>query len=599
MNPAVRWFVSYGLLSLLAGCASAPTAAPLVTAPVSTTLSALYDEYFEASLALHPTSATYIGDHRYDDRFENPADPAFAAQVRDLEARYLARARSVDVSGLSTADRISHDIFVEERSRALEGLKFPDRLLPLDQMNNLASEFALLASGTGAQPFLTAQDYERFLGRSRDFVRWADAAIVAFREGAARGVVHPRVVVEKLLPQLEALAEPDLENTLFWRSVKGMPDSIPPAERARLTALCRAAIADEILPAYRRLAQFLRTEYLPRTRSTVGWSALPDGQAWYRFKIRRQVTADMTADEIHAIGLTEVARIRAEMTAVMREVGFKGDLPGFFAYVQRDDRFYFATPEKLLDGYRDLQKRIDALLPALFKDFPRANYQVRAVEPFRAASAAGASYWAPSADGKRPGIFYVNTFNLRAQPIYGMETLSLHEASPGHHFQISIQQELQELPRFRRFSGYTVYAEGWALYVESIGKELGLFTDPMQWYGRLSDEMLRAMRLVVDTGLHARGWTREQAIQYMHENSSMAQSDIVAEVERYIAWPAQALAYKVGQLRISAMRARAERELGAAFDVREFHSQVLRDGALPMDVLEAKINRWIASAKAR
>jgi uncharacterized protein (DUF885 family) len=283
------------------------------------------------------------------------------------------------------------------------------------------------------------------------------------------------------------------------------------------------------------------------------------------------------------------------MIAVKEQVGFKGDLDAFFKFLETDPRFYFRSQAELLAAYRGVRARIDALLPKMFKDFPKADYEVRAVEPFRAASSAGAFYQGPSQDGKRPGIFYVNSHNLKAQPNFGVETLSLHEAAPGHHFQVAIQQELSSLPRFRRFNNYVAYAEGWALYAESIGKELGVFTDPYQWYGRLADEMLRAMRLVVDTGLHSKGWSREQAIQYMLDNSSMAETDVVAEVERYIVWPGQALGYKVGQLRITAMRAKAERELGARFDVRKFHSQVLRDGALPMDVLEKKIDRWIAA----
>jgi uncharacterized protein (DUF885 family) len=283
------------------------------------------------------------------------------------------------------------------------------------------------------------------------------------------------------------------------------------------------------------------------------------------------------------------------MLAVKEQVGFKGDLEAFFRHLEDDPRFYFNDEAELLDAYRDVKRRVDALLPRLFADFPKADYEIRPVEAFRAASAAGASYQAASADGKRPGIFYINTHNLKAQPRFGIETLSLHEAAPGHHFQISIQQELTGLPRFRRFNGYVSYSEGWALYAESIGKELGVFTDPYQWYGRLSDEMLRAMRLVVDTGLHAKGWTREQAIKYMLDNSTLTESDVIAEVERYMVWPGQALGYKLGQLHMSALRARAQQQLGKDFDVREFHSQVLRDGAVPMDVLSAKIERWIAS----
>jgi uncharacterized protein (DUF885 family) len=306
----------------------------------------------------------------------------------------------------------------------------------------------------------------------------------------------------------------------------------------------------------------------------------------------------MTADEIHQIGLGEVARILGEMDKVKQTVGFEGDRAAFFNFLETDPQFHFTRGEDLLQGYRELKLRIDAALPRLFSIFPKADYEVRAVEPFRAQAAAGASYQGASADGTRPGIFYVNTYNLKAQPKFGMETLSLHEASPGHHFQGSIQQELEELPRFRRFGGsYTAYVEGWALYAEFLGRELGLFTDPYQWFGRLNDEQLRAMRLVVDTGLHAKGWTREQAIKYMLDNSTLAETDVVSEVERYIAWPGQALGYKVGDLRIQAMRKRAEAALGPKFDVRDFHREVLGDGAVPMDVLEAKIDRWIEARK--
>jgi uncharacterized protein (DUF885 family) len=378
--------------------------------------------------------------------------------------------------------------------------------------------------------------------------------------------------------------------------VREFPDGIPAAERERLRSAYAAAIRDEIVPAHRRLRDFVRDEYLPKTRSTVSWSALPDGQAWYAFHAQEHTTTSMTAEEIHRLGLGEVARILGEMDQVRRAVGFKGDLQAFFAFLETDPQFYFTRGDDLVQGYRDLKVRIDAALPRLFSVFPKADYQVREVEPFRAQSAAGAFYQAPSADGSRPGIFYVNTFNLKAQPKFGMETLSLHEASPGHHFQSTIQQELENLPRFRRFGGdYTAYVEGWALYAEYLGKELGLFTDPYQWFGRLNDEQLRAMRLVVDTGLHAKGWTREQAIRYMLDNSTLAETDVVSEVERYIAWPGQALGYKVGDLRIQGLRKRAEAALGPAFDLRDFHREVLSDGAVPMDVLEAKVDRWIAA----
>jgi uncharacterized protein (DUF885 family) len=418
------------------------------------------------------------------------------------------------------------------------------------------------------------------------------------REGAAKGVVQPRPVMEKVLVQLEAMVVPQAKDSQYFTPVKQFPASFSAADRARLTAEFTRTLDTTVLPAYRRLRDFVRDEYLPQTRSSVGWTALPDGQAWYGYYVQEHTTTNMTPDEIHALGLGEVKRILGEMDKVRQQVGFEGNLEAFFTFLETDPQFYFTQGSDLLAGYRALKTRIDAALPRLFSVFPKADYEVREVEAFRAESAAGAYYQQPSADGSRPGIFYVNTFNLKAQPKFGMETLSLHEAAPGHHFQVSIQQELDGVPRFRRFGGdYTAYVEGWALYAESLGKELGLFTDPYQWYGRLNDEQLRAMRLVVDTGLHAKGWSREQAIRFMLDNSTMAESDVVSEVERYIAWPGQALGYKVGDLRIQGLRRKAEQALGPKFDLRDFHREVLSDGAVPMDVLEAKVERWIAAQR--
>jgi uncharacterized protein (DUF885 family) len=402
-----------------------------------------------------------------------------------------------------------------------------------------------------------------------------------------------------VIPQFAAHIVEDPTQSVYWGPITSMPDTIPAADRERLTAAYRAAITDTLVPAYTKMRDFLRDEYLPAARTTVGLGDLPGGKDWYAFKVREQTTTDLTPEQIHQFGLEEVERILGEMNQVRTEVGFDGDLPAFFEYLRTDDRFYFKTEAEALQAYRDIQKKIGERLPQLFDIFPKADYEVRPVEAFRAQSDAGASYQQPAPDGSRPGIFYLNTYNLRAQPNFLVETLSIHEASPGHHFQISIAQEVEDLPAFRRFGGYTAYAEGWALYAESLGKEMGMFTDPYQWYGRLSDEQLRAMRLVVDTGLHYYGWSRQQAIDYMKANSSMAESDVVAEVERYIVMPGQALAYKVGQREIRALRTEAESELGDRFDVRAFHRQVLVDGSLPMDVLGRKIRAWIAAEKAK
>jgi uncharacterized protein (DUF885 family) len=599
--------------AVLSACATAPSPRAIVNSPPVTTspaataqdVDALTERWFEEYLALNPIYATFLGDHRYDDRFGETSIPKARAQDRALDEKYLAAAQAIDPAALSPQQRLTLEVFTRDRRLAVEGYRFPSHLLAFNQMDSMQSTLAVLGSGASAQPFDTPARHEAWLARASMLPVWVDSAIESMREGIRAGVTHPRPVAEKLVPQLDQLIAGRAEDSVFWGPVRmmGGPNEPPPEgftaeDRKRLAARYRALVEQQLNPAFRKLRAFLVDEYLPAARTSVAWSALPDGRAWYAYAVETQTTVRMDPLEIHALGLAEVARIRGEMESVRRQVGFDGDLAAFFRHLQTDPRFYYTDPDELLQGYREIKTRIDAKLPTLFRTFPKADYEVRAVEPFRAQSAAGAMYQSPSLDGTRPGIFYVNTFNLKAQPKFGMETLSLHEASPGHHFQIAIQQELTGLPRVRRLSNPTAYAEGWALYAESIGRELGLFTDPYQWYGRLSDEMLRAMRLVVDTGLHAKGWSREQAIRYMLDNSSMAESDVVAEVERYIVWPGQALGYKIGQLRISAMRAKAEGELGARFDVREFHDQVLKDGALPLEVLEAKLDRWIAAKKA-
>ena len=582
------------VVMLVAAILAACTTSPPPHSP-DAALFSLVEEYFERQLELSPMNATSIGDSRYDDRLDDSTSLGFREKAFGIERAFLDRARGIDAAKLSPASRITYDIFVSEREQALEGQKFHEEYMPFNQMQGLPMDLAVYGSGTGPQPFVTARDYDRFLKRVREFPRWADGAIALMRTGISNGITLPRVAMAKAAPQLREIGATALKDNIFWAPILAMPKEISAKDRQRLSEAYEAALTREVLPAYTRLADFFDHDYLPAARTTVGWSDLPDGRAWYRWRIRQSTTMDMPAEEIHQLGLSEVARIRGEMLAVKEQVGFKGDLDAFFQYVEEDPKFYFNSEGELLGAYRDVKRRVDALLPKLFADFPKADYEIRPVEQFRAASAAGASYQSPSADGKRPGIFYINTYNLKAQPRFGLETLSLHEASPGHHFQISIQQELTDLPRFRRFNGYVSYSEGWALYAESIGKELGMFTDPYQYYGRLADEMLRAMRLVVDTGLHTRNWTREQSIKYMRDNSSIAPSDAEAEVERYIAIPGQALGYKIGQLRIRELRNKAQAALGSRFDVREFHSVVLRDGSLPLSVLAAKIDRWIAT----
>jgi uncharacterized protein (DUF885 family) len=588
---------------LLTGCAGTPSTAPPSGENLSreaqsmdpaAQLNELVENYFEDLLKLNPLLATFIGDNRYNDDLPNSLGPEHRALVLATNQRYLAAARAMDASRLTGSDLITHEVFVRELDRSVQGERFPDHLLPINQAGGLLTTMASLGAGNNAQPFASVKDYTNWLSRLDGYVVWIDQAIVNMREGMQRGVVQPRVVIEKVVPQLDAMITTDPSQNVFFGPINLFPAGIDATARDWLTAQYRAAIQDELVPAFERLRAFTRDEYLPQCRETVAWTALPDGEAWYAFAAEGHTTVHMTPDEIHELGLKEVARILGEMDEVRRQVGFQGDRKAFFAFLESDPQFYFTRGADLVAGYVALKHRIDGLLPKLFSVFPKSDYEVREVEPYRAASSAGGFYQPPSADGSRPGIFYVNTYNLEAQPKYGMETLSLHEAAPGHHFQIALQQELEDLPRIRRFdSDYTAYVEGWALYAESLGKELGLFTDPYQWFGRLNDEQLRAMRLVVDTGLHAKGWTREQAIRYMLDNSTLAESDVVSEVERYIALPGQALGYKIGDLRIQGLRRRAQQELGAKFDVRDFHREVLSDGAVPMDVLERKIERWI------
>jgi uncharacterized protein (DUF885 family) len=459
------------------------------------------------------------------------------------------------------------------------------------------NSFAQLGSGNGLHPFKTVKDYEDFLQRVNGFVAWTDQAIVNMREGIAKGYTLPKVLVERTLPQLAAQLVEKPEDSLYWGPIANLPASFTAEEKARLTAAYRAAITNQVIPSYRRLHDFLRDEYLSRARTSVGLDALPDGQAWYEYNVRNISTTDYTPAQIHAIGVREVERIHGEMRKVMQQVGFEGSLDDFFRFLNNDERFVHPSREALVAGYVDIKNHVDPQLPKLFEILPNADYEVRAVEPFREKSAAGGQYQAASEDGSRPGIFYANAYDLKARPKWAMEALSLHEGNPGHHFQISIQREQKNLPRFRRFGGYTAYSEGWGLYAESLGPELGVYTDPYQYFGRLEGELFRAIRLVVDTGLHSKGWTREQVLEYIDANSATSDARRIAETERYIAIPGQAVAYKIGQLKISELRERAERELGDRFDVRKFHTAVLADGALPLDVLEAKIERWIAAQK--
>jgi len=486
-------------------------------------------------------------------------------------------------------------MFRLNREQSLEGERFPGHLQPINQFYSTLNSFVQLGSGTSIHPFKTVKHYDDWLSRIDGFVVYADQAIENMQEGVRQGVVQPRILMAKSLPQIESQIVDSAEQSGFWAPIENIPDEFSNEDRERLTVAFKDAIENKVIPTYQRVANFVGDQYLAAARDTVGLYALPDGPDWYLYNVKRITTTDLTPDEIHQIGLDEVARIHDEMRGVMAEVGFEGDLKDFFDYMNSDEQFYFDEAEELIQGYRDMSERISELSRNLFDVFPNSSLEVRRVEPFREASASGGSYRTGTPDGSRAGVFYANAYDIKSRPIWAMESLFLHEAIPGHHFQRSLQVENEDLPNFRRFGNYTAFTEGWGLYAESLGQEIGVYTDPYQYFGALNAELWRAIRLVVDTGLHAREWTRQDVLDYMYANSAVKEARAVSEAERFMAIPGQALAYKIGQLKIRELRDNAEARLGDKFDVKAFHSQVLMDGPMPLSMLEDKIDDWVES----
>ena len=607
MRKSVRHILAAGVL-LTAGAptptlaqsakqAAKPTVAaakPAASAP----LAALFTTYSEEHARLFPLEGMQLGDTRYTDQLPNDQTRAFRQQQRQSYGQYLAALHKIDRNRLLAEDRVSYDIFDYLLTDQLEGLKQNSWLMPFAQFSSLPTTLALLGSGTGAQPFKTVRDYDNWLGRVRGFPVWADSAMANFRQGLKTGVVLPKVLVEKTIPQLEAVAVAEPAKSLFYGPITKLPASFSEADKVRLTAAYQQAIRAELVPTYQKLAQFFKTEYLPQTRPTAGRQALPGGAQAYRYLVRSYTTTEKTPDEIYQTGLGEVKRIQMEIDAVKTQVGFQGDLPAFFAYMKNEPKFRpFKTPQDVLAAYEAIHQRMVPSLSKLFGRTPKTPFEVRQVEAFRAASSS-AQYSPGAPDGSRPGIFYVpildaTQYNTVAAP--AMEGVFLHEAIPGHHYQVSLQLENTTLPTFRRTSQYGAYIEGWGLYSESLGKELGLYTNPYQYAGALGLELHRAIRLVVDVGLHAKGQTREQAIKYMMDNELISEQLATAEIERYMAMPGQALSYKVGQLKISELRARYEKQLGQKFDLRAFHDEILAGGAMPLAVLEKRLDAWAAS----
>lgn len=610
---STRTLITALFLSLiLAACTQEPEPAPSPQVPETTEapeaetsaadervarLDELYQAFFEDSLELSPLRATFIGDHRWSDRWPNSLSAEYRDRILAHHRDYLARLREIGSAGLDGQDLISYRMFERERERAIESAEYPDHLLPINQFRNPVNTLIMLGSGDGAQPFRNAGDYDAWRQRVNEWTVWVDQAIVNMREGMAADIVQPKVLIERTLDQLDAHLVDDPEDSLLFRPVENFPDEIASEERARIEAEYRTLIADTAVPTIRRLRDFLAQEYLPACRETAGMHALPGGEEWYAWRVANTTTTDLTPAEIHDIGLAEVERIHDEIEAVMEEVGFEGDMQDFFEFTGSDEQFTFESAQALIQAHEDMREAVDAVVPDYFTLLPEADYEIRPVEPYRERSAAGGSYQRPAADGSRPGVFYANTYDLSARPSWGVEALFLHEAAPGHHFQIALQQETEGLPRFRRFGSYTAYVEGWGLYAEHLGHEMGIYEDPYARFGAYAAELWRAIRLVVDTGLHYHGWSREDVLDYMYANSPAAQARAVSEAERYMAIPAQALAYKIGELKIRELRARAEEALGEAFDIRAFHARVLETGAVPLDVLEAHIEDWIQARR--
>lgn len=577
-------------MSRPAGIAAEPAAPPAA----ARALHDLFDAEWQRTLQEHPAFASELGDLRYNDRWD---DVSFEAIERSHQAdrAALAALDAIDRHALSPDDQLNYDIFRSEYALRVELHRFRWWLVPLNQRGGIQDAGSL----ADALSFESIKDYEDWLARMRAFPQHMQQTIALLRAGAEAGIIHPRIILERIPAQIARQIVDDPEQHLFYKPFRSLPEDLPEAEGVRVRREARELISTQIVPAYRELQSFFEREYLPAGLPEVGIWQLPDGREHYAARCREFTTTELTPEEIHRIGLEEVRRIRAEMDEVVRQVRFDGTFEEFLEDLRTNPRFYFEQPNDLLQAYQSVCKAVDPQLVKLFKRLPRMPYGVEAIPEHIAPDTTTAYYRPPAADGSRAGTYFVNLYRPEVRPKYEIEALSLHEAVPGHHLQIALAQELEDLPEFRRYGGYTAYVEGWALYAESLGRDLGLYRDPYSRFGQLTYEMWRAVRLVVDTGIHHDRWTRDQAIEYFAQNTAKTRHDIENEVDRYIAWPGQALAYKIGELRIQALRRQAEAELGEAFDVREFHDVVLRQGAVPLDVLDRLVGEWIVSQSAR
>lgn len=559
-------------------------------------LDKIVSNYYEDQLKLSPLSATFNGDNRYNDLLNIDFIDSHRALIKTTLTKYQQSLKAINRGSLQANDQLTYDLLVRDVNLGLEGLTFPENLIPLNQFYGFHLTFAQLGSGSVIQPFETVKDYENWSKRMVKGAAYLDSSIVYFRRGMAAGYLLPKSLIVKIIPQLDAFHVTDIKESTFYGPIKKFPKDFSDTEKKRFTDLYASNIQERILPAYSRLATFMKEEYLPKGRLSSGISDIPNGKAYYQYLIRTMTTTDKSAVDIYQKGLSEVKRIKMEMEKTKDAVGFKGDLNAFFEFMKTDSKFTpFKNPAEVLAAFELIHKKMEPALKTMFGRVPKSPFEIRQTEAFRAASAS-AEYFAGSEDGNRPGIFYIpitdaKKFNLTS----GMESLFLHEAIPGHHYQISLQQENGDLPKFRRFGGNSAYAEGWALYTESLGKELGLYTDPYQYMGALGDEMHRAIRLVVDAGMHSKNMSREDAIKFMMNNEPLSEEGTIAEIERYMAIPAQALSYKIGALKIREIRDRLSQQLGGKFKLSDFHDALLKDGNMPLGILEKKMDQWAKS----
>ena len=555
-------------------------------------LNDLLDDHWEYLMRTNPEWASILGDRRFNDQV---SDVSAAAVRKDLDEtrKFLKRFEAIDTKAFSEQERLNRDLMVRDLREGLASAKFNWWQMPVNQMGGIHLGAAQLPS---ALPFQNTKDYDDYITRLNKFPKVMDDTITNMRLGLAAKLMPPKFLLEKVADQAANIGNTAADKSPFALPLEKFPESVSASDQQRIRTAMIAAIERSVIPAYKKFETFVRDEYAPKGQTNVGIWALPGGRERYAFRARQQTTSDFTPEQIHQIGLREVALLEADMMQIAKKLGFN-DLKSFNAAIEQNPDLKYKTREQMLDDYRRFNDQMYARLPQLFGRLPKAKLEVVPVQAFREKEAAGASYETGSPDGSRPGRVYVNTYEPTARKRLTTESTSYHEGVPGHHMQLSIQQELTDLPKFRQQGGYTAFAEGWALYSERLGKEVGFYEDPYSDYGRLNDEMLRAIRLVVDTGLHDKKWTREQVVQFFRDHSAMDDVDIQSETDRYIVWPGQALAYKIGQLKILELRDRAQKELGAKFDIRGFHDEVLGAGALPLETLDERITRWIARNK--